>query len=94
MTVIPVAVVAQRIVAKCTEKRMTDNIDRQYVSRKEGGRGLVSIKDGVDTSIKRLEDCIKRCSGRLITENIENKNGKKNKSIKRDTTGWGILQEI
>ena len=28
-----------------------DDIDRQYVSRKEGGRGLASIEDSVDASI-------------------------------------------
>ena len=28
-----------------------DNADRLYVPRKEGGRGLVSIEDNVDTSI-------------------------------------------
>ena len=33
-----------------------DNGDRLYVSRKEGGRGLVSIEDSVDASIQRLED--------------------------------------
>ena len=35
-----------------------DDVDRLYVSRKEGGRGLVSIKDRIDTSIQRLEDKI------------------------------------
>ena len=33
-----------------------DNVDRLYVSRKEGGRGLANIEDGVDASIQRLED--------------------------------------
>ena len=36
-----------------------DDVDRLYVSRKEGGKGLASIKDGVDVSIQWLEDCIK-----------------------------------
>ena len=35
-----------------------DDIDRLYVSRKEGGRGLASIEDTVDASIERLEDYI------------------------------------
>ena len=30
--------------------------DRQYVSRKEGGRGLAFVKDCVDASIQGLED--------------------------------------
>ena len=29
-----------------------DDVDRQYVSRKEGGRGLASIEDSVDTAIQ------------------------------------------
>ena len=32
-----------------------DDIDRLYVPRKEGERGLASIEDTVDASIKRLE---------------------------------------
>ena len=34
------------------------DVDRLYVSRKEGGRGLVCIEDSVDASIQRLEDYI------------------------------------
>ena len=37
-----------------------DDIDRLYVSRKERGRGLASIEDSVETSIKRLEECIEK----------------------------------
>ena len=44
-----------------------DDVDRQYVSRKEGGRGLASIKDSVDASIQQLEDYIEKHGGRLIT---------------------------
>ena len=33
-----------------------DDVNRLYVSRKEGGRGLASIEDNVDESIQRLED--------------------------------------
>ena len=43
-----------------------DDIDRLYVSRKEGGRGLASIEDSIDTSI-RLEDYIEKHEGGLIT---------------------------
>ena len=58
-----------------TRERMTmhkalhprDDVDRLYVSRKEGGRGLVSIEDSVDTSIHQLENYIeKREGGRII----------------------------
>ena len=43
-----------------------DDVDRLYVSRKEGGRGLVSIEDSVDVSIQRLEDYIQKHEGGLI----------------------------
>ena len=35
-----------------------DDVDRLYVSRKEGGRGLARIEDSVDASIQRLKDYI------------------------------------
>ena len=36
-----------------------DDVDRLYVSRKEGGRGLASIEDSVDASIQRLKNIYK-----------------------------------
>ena len=44
-----------------------DDVDRLYVSRKDGGRGLTSIKDSVDASIQRLEDYIEKYEQGLIT---------------------------
>ena len=44
-----------------------DNADRLYISRKEGGRGLASIEDGVDASIQQLKDYIEKHEGGLIT---------------------------
>ena len=44
-----------------------DDVDRLYVSRKEGGTGLTSIEDSVDTSIHRLEYYIQEHEGGLIT---------------------------
>ena len=44
-----------------------DNVDRLYVSRKEGGRRLASIEDSVVTSIQQLEDYIQKHDGGLIT---------------------------
>ena len=38
-----------------------------YVSRKEGGRGLASIEDNVDASIQQLEDYIQKLDGGLVT---------------------------
>ena len=45
----------------------TDNVDRLYEPRKEGGRGLTSIEDSVDTSIQRLKDYIEKHERGLIT---------------------------
>ena len=44
-----------------------NNVDRLYVSRKEGGKGLASIEDNVDASIQRLEDYIEKHERKLIT---------------------------
>ena len=37
-----------------------DEVDRLYVSRKEGGRSLARIEDSVDESIQQLEDYIEQ----------------------------------
>ena len=44
-----------------------DDIDRLYVSRKEGGRELASIEDTADASIQRLKDYIEKHDRGLIT---------------------------
>ena len=44
-----------------------ENVERLYVSRKEGGIGLTSIEDSVDASIQQLEDFIEKLGGKLIT---------------------------
>ena len=43
-----------------------DDVEWLYVSRKEGGRGLSSIEDSVDTSIQWLEDYMETREGGLI----------------------------
>ena len=54
---------------------LRDDIDRLYVSRKEGEKGIASIEDSVDASIQRLEDYIEKHGG-LITA-IRNDSDKK-----------------
>ena len=44
-----------------------DDIDGLYVSRKEGRKELISIKDYVDASIQKLGDYIKKRKEKLIT---------------------------
>ena len=51
-----------------------DDVDRPYVSRREGGRGLTSIKDSVDASIQPLEDYIQKREGRLTVATRNNTN--------------------
>ena len=49
-----------------------DDVDRLYVSRKKGGRGITGIEDSVDASIQRFEDYIEKRGGRLITTTKSN----------------------
>ena len=44
-----------------------DDVDRLYVSRKQGGRGIARIEDTVDASIQRLEDYIEKHERGLLT---------------------------
>ena len=50
----------------------SDDVDRLYAPRKEGGRGLAYIEDSIDASIQWLEDDIEKCGGRLITATRNN----------------------
>ena len=44
-----------------------DDVDRLYVSRKEGRRGLAKIEDCVEASIQLLKDYIQKHEGGLVT---------------------------
>ena len=44
-----------------------EDVDRLYEPRKEGGRGLASIEDSVDTSIQRLKDYLEKHKRGMIT---------------------------
>ena len=46
---------------------LREDVDRLYVSRKEGGRGPASIEDSVDALIQRLEDYIEKHERGWIT---------------------------
>ena len=46
--------------------RPKSDVDRLYIPRKEGGRGLISIKDCVELAIRGLEVYVHRCEERLI----------------------------
>ena len=50
-----------------SHQQIIDDVDRLYVSRKEGGRGLANIEDSVDASMQWLESYIIKRGGRLIT---------------------------
>ena len=59
-----------------------DDVDRLYVSKKEGRRGLTSTEDSIYISIQRLEDYIEKPGGKLITA-TRNKtdNSKTNRTV-------------
>ena len=60
-----------------------DDVDKLYVSRKEGGKGLTSTEDSIDASIQRLEDYIEKREERLITATRNNTDNKRtNKTTK------------
>ena len=66
-----------RYKASCVNHSYTkngDDIDLLYMSRKEGRKGLDSTEDKVDTSIRRLEEKIKKGKGRLISPTRNNTN--------------------
>ena len=74
-----------------------DDFDRLCVSRKEGGRGLASIKDSVDASVQWLEDYIEKHKGRPITtirndanNMMANKMTITRKKMGRKTTLWAF----
>ena len=75
---------------KKTRKLMTmhkalyprDDVDKLYVSGRQGRRELASIEDSVEASIQRLEDNIEKCGGRLITAT---RNKSDDKRISRTT---------
>ena len=70
-----------------------DDVDRQYFSRKEGGRGLASIEDSVDPSIQRLEDYIQKHEGGLITATRNNtENTMNNRMTITRKQKWGGKQ--
>ena len=49
-----------------------DDVGRQYVSRKEEGKGFARIEDSVDASIQRLEDYKQKRLEKLITATRNN----------------------
>ena len=65
-----------------------DDVDRLYVSRKEGGRGLASIEDSVDASIQH-----EKHEGGLITATRNNTdNTIDNRMTKTRKQKWGEKQ--
>ena len=51
---------------------LRNDVDRLYVSRKEGERGIASIEDSVDASMQRLDDYIEKGREKLITAGRNN----------------------
>ena len=68
---------------KKIDKALHSRDDRLHVSRKEGGRGLTSTEDCIDSSILGLEKYIKMSRERLI---IADSNSNSDTRTKRKTT--------
>ena len=62
----------RKLMSKHKALHPREEVDRLYVSRKEGGRAFDSIEDSVDASIERLEDYIEKREERLITATRNN----------------------
>ena len=58
-----------------------DDVDRQYESRKEGGRGLARTEDSVETSLQQLEDYTEKRGERMITASRNNADNTKTKRM-------------
>ena len=43
------------------------NVDRLYISRKEGGRGLQDVEEVVELTNLQLENYVKKSTERLLT---------------------------
>ena len=65
-----------------------DDVNRLYVSRKEGGRELASIEDSVDASIQRLKDHIQKHEGGLITATRNETENTMNNTIRTRKQKW------
>ena len=70
-----------------------DDVDRLYVSRKEGERGLAIIEDSVDASIQRLEGYIEKHEGVLhAATRSDTENMKTNRMIITKKQTWKAKQ--
>ena len=65
-----------------------DDVDRLYVSRKEGGRGLASIEDSVDAFIHRLENYIQKHGGLITATRHETENTMNNRMTVTRKQKW------
>ena len=60
---------------------MHDDVDRLYVARKEGRRGLTSIEDSVEALIQRLENYIEKHGEGLIIATKNNTDNRRTNQI-------------
>ena len=54
----------RKLMTMCKAFHPIHDVDGEYVSRKEGGRGIASIQDIVDVSMRQIEDYIKKIAQR------------------------------
>ena len=65
-----------------------DDVDRLYVSRKEGGRGLTSTEDSIDALIQRLEDYIEKHGGLMTAIRNDTDNTMENRTTTTRKQKW------
>ena len=77
-----------------------DDVDRLYVSRKEEGRGIASIEDDVDASIRQLKDYIEKHEGGQITgikndtdNTMDNRMAITRKQNGKENNSMGVLND-
>ena len=64
-----------------------NDVDRLYVSSKEGGKGLDSIEDSIDASIQ-LENYVEKCRGRLIIVTRNNTDNMRTNRMEKRKQKW------
>ena len=72
------------------------DVDRLYIPRKEGGRGLISIKDCVELAIRGLEVYVHGCEESLIQAARGNKIGSllENVILELEINGMNMSQKV
>ena len=67
------------------------DLDRLYIPRKEGGRGLISIEDCIELAIRDLEGYVHGSEDRLIQAVRGDKETEKIRRLGKSST-WSVFE--